>query len=36
MDYRVISIGALSRHELWNDQAELQTGHANGKVVLVP
>src|SRR5688500_6178276 len=28
MDYRVISIGALSRHELWDEQAEVRTAHA--------
>ena len=28
MEYRVISIGALSRHELWNEPAATRTAHA--------
>ncbi len=42
MDYRVISIGALSSHELWPKQRETHTAHAtttlvrsNDRVILV-
>ena len=28
MDYRIVSIGTLSRHELWNEPAAVRTAHA--------
>jgi len=33
MDYRVISIGALSRHELWGESAPNRTAHATTTLV---
>jgi len=33
MDYRIISIGALSVHELWDKQAEARTPHATTTLV---
>jgi glyoxylase-like metal-dependent hydrolase (beta-lactamase superfamily II) len=33
MDYRVISIGALGRHELWNEKGEARTPHATTTLV---
>lgn len=33
MDYRVISIGALSRHELWGEQSALRTAHATTTLI---
>ncbi len=33
MDYRVISIGALSSHELWNEQGQLRTAHATTTLI---
>lgn len=33
MDYRVISIGTLSRHELWNEKGETRTPHATTTLV---
>ncbi len=33
MDYRVLSIGALSRHELWNESAPTRTAHATCTLV---
>ena len=33
MDYRVISIGALSRHELWGESAPSRTAHATTTLV---
>jgi len=33
MDYRVISIGALSRHELWDGQDSLHTAHSTTTLV---
>lgn len=33
MDYRVISIGALSRHELWEEQSPPHTAHATTTLV---
>jgi len=33
MDFRVISIGALSRHELWNEPAPVRTAHATTTLV---
>lgn len=33
MDYRVISIGALSRHELWPKQVEVHTAHATTSLI---
>lgn len=33
MDYRVISIGALARHELWNEQSDARTAHATTTLV---
>jgi glyoxylase-like metal-dependent hydrolase (beta-lactamase superfamily II) len=33
MDYRVISIGALSRHELWGEQTETRTAHATTTLI---
>ncbi|MCE9591210.1 MAG: MBL fold metallo-hydrolase [Planctomycetes bacterium] len=33
MDYRVISIGALSRHELWPKQGEARTPHSTTTLV---
>jgi len=33
MDYRIISIGALSRHELWNEPAPIRTAHATTTLV---
>ena len=33
MDYRIISIGALSRHELWNKQGTGMTPHATTTLV---
>ncbi len=42
MDYRILSIGALSVHELWDKQADARTPHATttlvrsgGKVIVV-
>jgi glyoxylase-like metal-dependent hydrolase (beta-lactamase superfamily II) len=42
MDYRIISIGALSAHELWDEPAAVRTAHATttlvrsgGRVILV-
>lgn len=28
LDYRIISIGALAAHPLWNERGEVRTGHA--------
>ncbi|MCX5659834.1 MAG: MBL fold metallo-hydrolase [Planctomycetota bacterium] len=33
MDYRVISIGTLSRHELWTKQGEPHTAHATTTLI---
>lgn len=33
MDYRVISIGALEAHPLWNERAPVRTGHATTTLV---
>lgn len=33
MDYRVISIGTLSRHELWNEKGEARTAHATTTLI---
>ena len=33
MDYRVISIGALSSHELWNEKGSLRTAHATTTLI---
>jgi len=33
MDYRIISIGALSHHELWKRQGELRTPHATTTLI---
>jgi glyoxylase-like metal-dependent hydrolase (beta-lactamase superfamily II) len=33
MDYRVISIGALSHHELWGERGELRTAHATTTLI---
>ncbi len=33
MNYRVISIGALSRHELWDEKAPARTAHATTTLV---
>lgn len=33
MDYRVISIGTLSRHELWNEKGETRTAHATTTLI---
>lgn len=33
MDYRVISIGALSSHELWNEQGSPRTAHATTTLI---
>jgi glyoxylase-like metal-dependent hydrolase (beta-lactamase superfamily II) len=33
MDYRIISIGALSRHELWQEQGEARTPHATSTLI---
>lgn len=33
MDYRIISIGTLSRHELWNEGAAVRTAHATTTLV---
>ena len=33
MDYRIISIGALSRHELWGESAPSRTAHATTTLV---
>ena len=33
MDYRVINIGALSKHELWNEQGEPRTAHATTSLI---
>lgn len=33
MDYRIISIGALSRHELWEESGPLRTPHATTTLI---
>lgn len=33
MDYRIISIGTLSRHELWNEPGETRTPHATTTLI---
>jgi len=33
MDYRVVSIGALSRHELWADSGPARTPHATTTLI---
>jgi glyoxylase-like metal-dependent hydrolase (beta-lactamase superfamily II) len=33
MDYRIISIGALSHHELWHEAAPVRTAHATTTLV---
>lgn len=33
LDYKIISIGALSAHPLWNERGEVRTGHATTTLV---
>ncbi len=33
MDYRVVSIGTLSRHELWNETEAIRTAHATTTLI---
>ncbi len=35
MDYRVISLGTLSCHPLWNERDEVRTGHATTTLIRV-
>jgi glyoxylase-like metal-dependent hydrolase (beta-lactamase superfamily II) len=34
-DYRIISIGTLAAHPLWNESAEVRTGHATTTLVSI-
>src|SRR5690554_414938 len=33
MDYRIISIGALAKHDLWGERAEARTSHATTTLI---
>lgn len=33
MDYRIISIGTLASHPLWNERGEVRTGHATTTLI---
>jgi hypothetical protein len=33
VDYRIVSIGTLAAHPLWNERADVRTGHATTTLV---
>src|SRR5688572_3288935 len=33
LDYRIISIGTLAAHPLWNERGEIRTGHATTTLI---
>ncbi|HRP64390.1 MAG TPA: hypothetical protein PK400_13910 [Phycisphaerales bacterium] len=35
MDYRIISIGTLAAHPLWNERVDVRTGHATTTLITV-